>query len=130
MCGKIKDGPSVRTLMKRQRRQRRQRRREHIIATMPSLIDMQHFILCLRRQLRGSQIKVVEIIPPAVQTELHDEKHQPDIKNGRLMGMPLDEFTDEAYRGLIEGLDQIPVGISKMIFDAFEAKRQEIFNSF
>jgi short-subunit dehydrogenase involved in D-alanine esterification of teichoic acids len=91
---------------------------------------LHHFILCLRRQLRGSQIKVVEIIPPAVQTELHDEKHQPDIKNGRLMGMPLDEFTDEAYRGLIEGLDQIPVGISKMIFDAFETKRQEIFNSF
>lgn len=91
---------------------------------------LHHFILCLRRQLQGSQIKVVEIIPPAVQTELHDEKHQPDIKNGHLIGMPLDEFTDEAYRGLIEGLDQIPVGMSKKIFDAFETKRQEIFNSF
>ena len=91
---------------------------------------LHHFILCLRRQLQGSQIKVVEILPPAVQTELHDEKHQPDIKNGRLIGMPLDEFTDEAYRGLIEGLDQIPVGMSKKIFDAFETKRQEIFNSF
>ena len=91
---------------------------------------LHHFILCLRRQLQGSQIKVVEILPPAVQTELHDEKHQPDIKNGHLIGMPLDEFTDEAYRGLIEGLDQIPVGMSKKIFDAFETKRQEIFNSF
>lgn len=91
---------------------------------------LHHFILCLRRQLQGSQIKVVEILPPAVQTELHDEKHQPDIKNGRLIGMPLDEFTDAAYRGLIEGLDQIPVGMSKKIFDAFETKRQEIFNSF
>jgi short-subunit dehydrogenase involved in D-alanine esterification of teichoic acids len=91
---------------------------------------LHHFILCLRRQLQGSQIKVVEILPPAVQTELHDEKHQPDIKNGRLIGMPLDEFTDEAYRGLIEGLDQIPVGMAKKIFDAFETKRQEIFNSF
>ena len=91
---------------------------------------LHHFILCLRRQLRGSQIKVVEIIPPAVQTELHDEKHQPDIKNGRLIGMPLDEFTDAAYQGLVEGLDQIPVGMSKKIFDAFETKRQEIFNSF
>ena len=46
------------------------------------------------------------------------------------MGMPLDEFADEAYRGLIEGLDQIPVGMSKKIFNAFETKRQEIFNSF
>jgi short-subunit dehydrogenase involved in D-alanine esterification of teichoic acids len=91
---------------------------------------LHHFVLCLRRQLRGSQIKVIEIIPPAVQTELHDEKHQPDIKDGHLMGMPLDEFTDEAYRGLIEGLDQIPVGVAKMIVGAFETKRQEIFNSF
>jgi short-subunit dehydrogenase involved in D-alanine esterification of teichoic acids len=84
---------------------------------------LHHFILCLRRQLQGSQIKVVEIPPPAVQTELPDEKHQSDIKNGRLTN------SDEAYRGLVEGLDQIPVGMSK-IFDTFETKRQEIFNSF
>lgn len=56
---------------------------------------LHQFILCLRAQLRDSKIKVIEIYPPAVQTELHDEKHQPDIKNGRSFGMPLDEFTDE-----------------------------------
>ena len=91
---------------------------------------LHHFILVLRRQLQASKIKVIEIFPPAVQTELHDEKHQPDIKNGRFIGMPLDEFTDEAYQGLVQGLDQIPVGRSKMSFNAFETKRQEIFNSF
>jgi short-subunit dehydrogenase involved in D-alanine esterification of teichoic acids len=91
---------------------------------------LHHFILCLRRQLQGSKIKVIEIFPPAVQTELHDEKHQPDIKNGRLIGMPLDEFTNEAYEGLVDGLDQIPVGMSKTVFDAFETRRQEIFNRF
>ena len=56
---------------------------------------LHHFILCLRAQLDKSSIKVIEIFPPAVQTELHDEKHQPDIKDGRSMGMPLDQFTDE-----------------------------------
>jgi short-subunit dehydrogenase involved in D-alanine esterification of teichoic acids len=91
---------------------------------------LHHFILCLRRQLQGSKIKVIEIFPPAVQTELHDEKHQPDIKNGRSIGMPLDEFTDAAYQGLVDGLDQIPVGMASMLFSAFENKRQEIFNSF
>ena len=90
---------------------------------------LHHFILCLRRQLHGSTVKVIEIFPPAVQTELHDEKHQPDIKNGRSIGMPLAEFTDEAYRGLVDGRDQIPVGTSKGAFNAFEIKRQEIFNS-
>jgi short-subunit dehydrogenase involved in D-alanine esterification of teichoic acids len=91
---------------------------------------LHHFILCLRRQLQGWKIKVIEIFPPAVQTELHDERHQPDIKNGHLIGMPLDEFTEEAYRGLVEGKDQIPIGMAHRVFDAFESKRQEIFNSF
>jgi len=56
---------------------------------------LHHFILCLREQLKDSKVKVIELFPPAVQTELHDEKHQPDIKNGRSIGMPLDQFTDE-----------------------------------
>jgi short-subunit dehydrogenase involved in D-alanine esterification of teichoic acids len=54
-----------------------------------------HFILCLREQLKKSKVKVIEVFPPAVQTELHDEKHQPDIQNGGSIGMPLDEFMDE-----------------------------------
>ena len=56
---------------------------------------LHQFILCLREQLKESKVKVVELFPPAVQTELHDEKHQPDIKNGHQMGMPLHEFTDK-----------------------------------
>lgn len=55
-------------------------------------------------------MKVVEILPPAVQTELHDEKHQPDIKNGRQIGMPLEDFLKESYDGLTDGKESIPVG--------------------
>lgn len=91
---------------------------------------LHHFIPCPRRQLQNSKIKVIEIFPPAIQTELHDEQHQPDIKSGHLISMPLDEFTEEAYRGLMQGKDQIPVGMSQRAFDAFEVKRQEIFNGF
>jgi short-subunit dehydrogenase involved in D-alanine esterification of teichoic acids len=63
---------------------------------------LHQWILCLREQLSGSNVKVVEVFPPAVQTELHDEKHQPDIKDGRAMGMPLDQFTNEV-RSSFEG---------------------------
>ena len=56
---------------------------------------LHQFILCLREQLKNSNIKVVELFPPAVQTELHDEKHQPDIKNGGQIGMPLEEFVQK-----------------------------------
>ncbi|KAI9813652.1 MAG: hypothetical protein M1827_003723 [Pycnora praestabilis] len=88
---------------------------------------LHHFILVLRQQLKAGPVQVIELFPPAVRTELHDEKHQPDIKNGRQIGMPLDQFTNEAYAGLESGADQIPVGNAKDWFDSFEPQRQEKF---
>jgi short-subunit dehydrogenase involved in D-alanine esterification of teichoic acids len=113
---------------------------------------LHHFTMVLRQQLKGSNVKVVEVLPPAVQSklfsssignwsersvrgkeadlwtaELHDEKHQPDIKNGGSIGMPLDEFTEEAWEGLVAGDDNVPVGMGKMAWKGFESERQEIF---
>ena len=72
-------------------------------------------------------MKVIEILPPAVQTELHDAKHQPDIKNGGSIGMPLGEFTEEAWKGVCEGKTDVPVGMSKNSYEVWEMKRQENF---
>lgn len=90
---------------------------------------LHHFILALRTQLHDGpgNVKVLEIYPPAVQTELHDTKHQPDLKDGHLIGMPLQEFVDEVWTRLSNGEDQIPVGSAKDIFEAFEVKRQELY---
>ncbi|CZR53015.1 probable short-chain dehydrogenase involved in D-alanine esterification of lipoteichoic acid and wall teichoic acid (D-alanine transfer protein) [Phialocephala subalpina] len=88
---------------------------------------MHHLILTLREQLRGTNVKVIEVLPPAVQTELHDEKHQPDIKDGRNFGMPLKEFTNEAWAGLSQGLEDVPVGMSKASYDSWEAERRSKF---
>lgn len=89
------------------------------------------WILCLREQVRGlpSGLKVVELLPPAVQTELHDERHQPDLKDGRSMGMPLGEFTEGAWEGLVKGWEQIPVGFAGVPFKegGFEVARQVAF---
>jgi len=84
----------------------------------------------LREQLKDGpgNIKVIEIYPPAVQTELHDEKHQPDIKNGGSFGMPLKEFTDETWAGLVAGKDQIAVGMSAGAFNSWEQERQKGFH--
>ena len=88
-----------------------------------------HLILTLREQLKGSNVKIVELLPPAVQTELHDEKHQPDIKNGRSIGMPLDEFTDKAWKGLQEGGTDIPIGMAEEPYKGWEKQRQEGFRA-
>ncbi|KAL4749397.1 hypothetical protein BDW72DRAFT_204760 [Aspergillus terricola var. indicus] len=90
---------------------------------------LHHFILALRAQLQDGpgDVRVVEIYPPAVQTELHDTKHQPDLKDGHLIGMPLDEFTDEVWARLRDGEEQIAVGSAREIFEAFESKRQGLY---
>lgn len=93
---------------------------------------MHSFILALRAQLRNgsSNVKIVEVYPPAVQTELHDAKHQPDLKNGHTIGMPVDEFADEVYQRWVAGEEQIPVGTAKPMFEVFENRRQEYFGTF
>ncbi|GAB7356696.1 hypothetical protein MBLNU459_g7405t1 [Dothideomycetes sp. NU459] len=90
---------------------------------------LHHFILVLREQLAAGpgNVNVIEIFPPAVQTELHDEKHQPDIKNGGAIGMPLKDFTDETWAGLEANRDQIAVGMAKQSFDGWEQERQKAF---
>lgn len=93
---------------------------------------LHHWIMVLREQLKdsGSNIKVIELLPPAVQTELHDQKHQPDIENGRQIGIPLEEYIDETWKGLSGGKDSVPVGMAAKGYapDGFETKRQQAFH--
>ncbi|KAI1459757.1 hypothetical protein F4805DRAFT_52411 [Annulohypoxylon moriforme] len=71
------------------------------------------FVMTLRQQLEDggySNVKVIEVFPPAVQTELHDTKHQPDLVNGGEIGMPLADYIDRMYAGLEKGDEQFAVG--------------------
>lgn len=92
---------------------------------------LHHMILAMREQLRSPfpHLKVVEIYPPAVQTELHD--FEMGSERGAQIGMPLREFTDEAWEGLCkEGKEseQVPVREvrSFMGFEGWEMERQGI----
>jgi len=92
------------------------------------------FVMTLRQQLIDagfSRLRVVEVFPPAVRTELHDEKHQPDLVNGGEIGIPLAEFTDQLYAGLEKGTeDYIAVGQGEgwLKDGGFEAERQRLFH--
>ncbi|KAI1137704.1 putative short-chain dehydrogenase/oxidoreductase [Hypoxylon sp. FL0543] len=85
----------------------------------------------LRQQLKDAGyagIKVVEVFPPAVQTELHDTRHQPDLVNGGEIGMPLGAFTEKMYEGLVGGAEQFAVGPHQdWVTHGFEAERVRIF---
>jgi short-subunit dehydrogenase involved in D-alanine esterification of teichoic acids len=81
------------------------------------------FVLGIRRQLRDKGIKVIEVVPPAVKTELHDAQKSLKFPSGVLM--PLETFTDEAWKGLESGDEQIFVGeLCKRCKDGWEGDRQ------
>lgn len=90
------------------------------------------FVMDIRYQLRdnGFPLHIVEVFPPAVQTELHDQKHQPDLVNGKDIGMPLDEFVDQMYDGLAKGSDQFAIGLGEELFKegGWEFQRGQMCN--
>ena len=67
------------------------------------------FTVSLRRQLAGSTVQVVEIIPPVVDTPLHR-----DMPAAPPMAMPLGRFLDRAMRGLDVGKEEIPIGLGRL----------------
>ncbi|KAH9906008.1 hypothetical protein F4778DRAFT_728380 [Xylariomycetidae sp. FL2044] len=89
------------------------------------------WITAVRQQLRDAghaRVRLVEVFPPAVRTELHDNKHQPDMVNGHEIGMPLPEYIEAMYAGLAEGHEQFAVGHAQAWLDSgFEAERKRIF---
>ena len=66
------------------------------------------FTIALREQLKGSTVQVVELMPPAVQTELHRGQARKQIRQ-----MSLEAFTEQAMRGLDSGRDEIAIGLAK-----------------
>ncbi|KAI0169219.1 NAD(P)-binding protein [Hypoxylon sp. FL1284] len=82
----------------------------------------------IRAQLSADEasrhIKVVEIVPPSVQTELHSQQAELVAIGQGDIGIPLSQFTDEAWAGLTKGDDEIPVGMVRDSFDALEQPRR------
>ncbi|KAF0325313.1 short-chain dehydrogenase oxidoreductase [Colletotrichum asianum] len=86
----------------------------------------------LRTQLAAhdasSHVRVIEVVPPAVQTELHSI--QPDLVAAvqANFGLPLEEFTEETWTALEEGKeDEIIVGPAKN-FAHVETDRKKMFD--
>jgi len=68
------------------------------------------FSISLRRQLAGSPVQIVEIIPPVVETDLHRDQSRKPPK-----AMKLDAFVAAAMAGLDSGQDEVAVGLAKVL---------------
>src|ERR1700693_6330548 len=68
------------------------------------------FSLSLRQQLKNSKVKVIELIPPYVATELGGGSQTPA---GALHQMPLETFVAETLKELAGEADEIAIGGAK-----------------
>lgn len=84
------------------------------------------FTLSLRHQLRNTSVKVFEIAPPAVDTELgHDRRTDKSQSHG---GLPVDEFLREAMEAIEQDKLEAPIANAKNI-KANAEKMFEVMNS-
>ncbi len=78
------------------------------------------FTLSLRHQLAGTPIEVIEIIPPAVNTDLGGA-------GLHTFGVPVDEFADAVMAGLRKGDAEIAYGFAQQARSASREGLDEIF---
>jgi len=73
----------------------------------------------LRRDEDGRRIRVVEIVPPTVATDLHRERSDPDDnkKERNEAALSVDEFVRDVARGLDEGRETIGAGMGQAMVD-------------
>lgn len=93
----------------------------HIAVYCASKAAMHSLTISLRYQLKKTGIKVFEIAPPEVDTELgHDRREDKNQSHG---GIPVDEFVDAAIAALKNDEYEAPIGASV----GLRAKREDIF---
>ncbi|MDR3565387.1 MAG: SDR family NAD(P)-dependent oxidoreductase [Negativicutes bacterium] len=80
---------------------------------------MHSFTVSLRLQLAETPIEIIEIIPPAVNTDLGGV-------GLHTFGEPLDQFADAMFAGLDQGEAEIGYGFSKKAMHASRAEQDEI----
>ncbi len=79
--------------------------------------------LSLRQQLKHTSVKVFEIIPPSVDTELgHNHREDKSQSHG---GLPIADFIAEAMEALKNDIFEAPIGQAK----GLHAKREALFDA-
>ncbi len=75
---------------------------------------MHAFSRCLRVQLKGSNVAVVELAPPGVETKLFRGEFETEMKGQK--GMPVDILVSKAIAGIEAGKTEIRPGLSNVLY--------------
>jgi short-subunit dehydrogenase involved in D-alanine esterification of teichoic acids len=90
------------------------------------------FTMNLRSQLRqaGSKIKVVEIVPPTVETALHRERKNPDDNkksHGNSAALSVAEFMEQIQVGWQDDKDVCPAGLGHELVEKWYSAYGEAY---
>jgi short-subunit dehydrogenase involved in D-alanine esterification of teichoic acids len=85
--------------------------------------------MALRKQLEGSGVRVVEIAPPTVATDLHREREDPDDnKKSKNQGaLSTEEFVEEVVGKWKGGEEMISAGMANEIVGNWEESMGSVF---
>jgi uncharacterized oxidoreductase len=72
------------------------------------------FTRCLRVQLKGSKVAVVELAPPGVETKLFRGEFESEMKGQK--GMPVEVLVAKAIAGIEAGKTEIRPGLSNVLY--------------
>ena len=83
----------------------------------------------LRAQLKDTNVKVVEIAPPTVATDLHRGRSDPDDnkKDKNKQALSVEEFTDEIIEKWKKGDEMISAGLGNEIVEKWEESMVSVF---
>ncbi|KAK2462238.1 hypothetical protein APHAL10511_005734 [Amanita phalloides] len=81
------------------------------------------FTISLRAQLQKTKVNVIEIIPPLVESELHDDAGTTNRLSR--FWMPIDQYIENTVGGLRKGERVVTCGAGVNIFSRFEEGKEE-----
>lgn len=83
--------------------------------------------MALRAQLKHTNIKVVEVIPPGVHTGLHRDRLDPD--DNKHTALSVDQFVAEIAQGWRANSDEVSAGPGPAMLDAWDSTFRAQFDS-
>ncbi|MEP7364289.1 MAG: SDR family NAD(P)-dependent oxidoreductase [Acidobacteriota bacterium] len=85
------------------------------------------FTMSLRHQLRNTSVRVIELAPPWVKTEL-DAAHETPTTHEGMIPMPLSDFITAAMADLATDREELPVAGAKFLYaGGVSEKAAEVF---
>ncbi|KAG7096709.1 hypothetical protein E1B28_004123 [Marasmius oreades] len=96
----------------------------HLSNYTASKAALHSMTMSLQSQFQGTNIHFIEVVPPLVESELHDFEGTTERLSN--FWMPLDQYIPLTLKGLQKGEPHVSCGAAAFAFEKFEKKKYEL----